>query len=299
VVRRQVRALIDGIGGLDDLIRHRPRVAIKVNLTGGTNSQSLPGVTPIESFVTHPEVVRALGEALLDRHRLRELFSVVAVAHGLGGIEGQAVVGTFGHGERLWTWRNAGRFRNSAVLCSTEAGRTVGFVVAPVAAAARRSGRRQAVEVRLQPDLALGVGEAGLVVGLELGVAGAAVAGAGGVGAHRILLDLVGVAGALGGCARALRLDGVRARRIGIGHDVSGRREPEDIPPPRTSTRNVGQASRANNRRWTGLFDDAALVRTQLARSGEPGSGSLRLPRSGEESGGCARVPDPGRGWRW
>jgi len=78
VVRRQVRALIDGIGGLDDLIHHRPRVAIKVNLTGGTNSQSLPGVTPIESFVTHPEVVRALGEALREAGA-RELFIVEAV----------------------------------------------------------------------------------------------------------------------------------------------------------------------------------------------------------------------------
>src|SRR5215208_4755234 len=64
VVRQQVRALIDGIGGLDDLISRGPRVAIKVNLTGGTHSKPLPGVSPIESFVTHPEVVLALGEVL-------------------------------------------------------------------------------------------------------------------------------------------------------------------------------------------------------------------------------------------
>src|SRR4051812_20952903 len=54
VVRQQVRALIDGIGGLDDLIQRGPRVAIKVNLTGGTNSKPVPGVSPIESFVSHP-----------------------------------------------------------------------------------------------------------------------------------------------------------------------------------------------------------------------------------------------------
>jgi uncharacterized protein (DUF362 family) len=78
VVRRQVRALIDNIGGLDDLIHHRPRVAIKVNLTGGTNSRPLPGVPPIESFVTHPEVVRALGEALREAGT-RELFIVESV----------------------------------------------------------------------------------------------------------------------------------------------------------------------------------------------------------------------------
>jgi uncharacterized protein (DUF362 family) len=78
VVRQQVRALIDGIGGLDDLIRRGPRVAIKVNLTGGTTSKSVKGVPPIESFVTHPEVVRALGEALLEAGA-RELFIVEAV----------------------------------------------------------------------------------------------------------------------------------------------------------------------------------------------------------------------------
>jgi len=38
LVRQQVRALIDGIGGLDDLIKRGPRVAIKINLSGGTSS---------------------------------------------------------------------------------------------------------------------------------------------------------------------------------------------------------------------------------------------------------------------
>jgi uncharacterized protein (DUF362 family) len=78
LVRRQVRELIDGIGGLDDLIKGRPRVAIKVNLTGGTNSKAFPGASPIESFVTHPEVVRALGEAVREAGA-RELLIVEAV----------------------------------------------------------------------------------------------------------------------------------------------------------------------------------------------------------------------------
>jgi uncharacterized protein (DUF362 family) len=78
VVRQQVRALIDGIGGLDDLVQRGPRVAIKVNLTGGTSSKTVAGVSPIESFVTHPEVVRALGEALREAGA-RELYIVEAV----------------------------------------------------------------------------------------------------------------------------------------------------------------------------------------------------------------------------
>ena len=59
------------------MIRPGARVAIKVNLTGGT-SYELAGVPAIESYVTHPEVVRALGELLRDASA-RELFIVEAV----------------------------------------------------------------------------------------------------------------------------------------------------------------------------------------------------------------------------
>ena len=76
-VRQQVEALLDGLGGVSDVIRPGARVAIKVNLTGGTSYQ-LAGVPAIESFVTHPEVVRALGELLRDAGA-RELFIVEAV----------------------------------------------------------------------------------------------------------------------------------------------------------------------------------------------------------------------------
>ena len=77
VVRQQVQALLDGLGGVSDVIRPGARVAIKVNLTGGTSYQ-LDGVPAIESYVTHPEVVRALGELLRDAGA-RELFIVEAV----------------------------------------------------------------------------------------------------------------------------------------------------------------------------------------------------------------------------
>jgi uncharacterized protein (DUF362 family) len=77
VVRQQVQALLDGLGGVSDVIRPGARVAIKVNLTGGT-SYELAGVPAIESYVTHPEVVRALGELLRDASA-RELFIVEAV----------------------------------------------------------------------------------------------------------------------------------------------------------------------------------------------------------------------------
>jgi uncharacterized protein (DUF362 family) len=66
LVRQQVQALFDGLGGLEDVVRSGDRVAIKVNLTGGTHFTPPSGLTATESYMTHPEVVRALGELLRD-----------------------------------------------------------------------------------------------------------------------------------------------------------------------------------------------------------------------------------------
>lgn len=59
-VETQIQALIDQLGGLGDVVKPGDSVAIKTNLTGGTSSARLPGLSAEESFVTHPEVVRAL-----------------------------------------------------------------------------------------------------------------------------------------------------------------------------------------------------------------------------------------------
>jgi uncharacterized protein (DUF362 family) len=78
LVRRQVQALLDGLGGLGDVISSGDRVAIKVNLTSGIQFEPPAGVTATGSYLTHPEVVRALGELLRDAGA-RELFIVEAV----------------------------------------------------------------------------------------------------------------------------------------------------------------------------------------------------------------------------
>jgi uncharacterized protein (DUF362 family) len=70
--------LLDGLGGLDDVISSGDRVAIKVNLTGGTHFDPPAGLSATESYLTHPEVVRALSELLRDAGA-RELFIVEAV----------------------------------------------------------------------------------------------------------------------------------------------------------------------------------------------------------------------------
>ncbi|NIM48174.1 MAG: DUF362 domain-containing protein, partial [Gemmatimonadales bacterium] len=73
--------MLDGLGGLGDVVRSGDRVAIKPNLTGGTGVTPLPGIPAIESYVTHPEVVRALGEALRDAGA-GQLFIVEGVYDG-------------------------------------------------------------------------------------------------------------------------------------------------------------------------------------------------------------------------
>ncbi len=52
--------MIDDLGGLSDVVKSGDRVGIKVNLTGGVSSGTLPGVKAIDSFITHPMVVQAL-----------------------------------------------------------------------------------------------------------------------------------------------------------------------------------------------------------------------------------------------
>ncbi len=66
LIKKQIQATLDGIGGISDVLAHGTRVAIKVNLTGGVTSKPLPGTTEIETYITHPEVVRAVIELLRD-----------------------------------------------------------------------------------------------------------------------------------------------------------------------------------------------------------------------------------------
>jgi uncharacterized protein (DUF362 family) len=66
LVKQQVQAVLDGIGGIADVLAHGNKVAIKINMTGGVNSTSLPAALEVESYMTHPEVVRALIELLRD-----------------------------------------------------------------------------------------------------------------------------------------------------------------------------------------------------------------------------------------
>jgi uncharacterized protein (DUF362 family) len=79
LVRQQVQALFDSLGGLGDVVKAGDQVAIKVNLTGGVNSAA-PSViaTATETYVTHPAVVGAIGELLRDAG-VKEIYIVESV----------------------------------------------------------------------------------------------------------------------------------------------------------------------------------------------------------------------------
>ena len=78
LIRQQMEKIFDSIGGLGDVLAHGNRVAIKTNLTGGIRSGSLSGIKETESFLTHPEVVRATIELLRDAGA-KDIFVVEAV----------------------------------------------------------------------------------------------------------------------------------------------------------------------------------------------------------------------------
>ena len=66
LIRQRVEAMLEGIGGLSDVVGSGDRVTIKVNLTGGLNFTPPAGYSAVESYLTHPEVVKALCELLID-----------------------------------------------------------------------------------------------------------------------------------------------------------------------------------------------------------------------------------------
>jgi len=65
MLRSALEQMLDGVGGLREVVKPGARVGIKTNLTG-TWWQSPETPPATELFVTHPAVVEALGELLLD-----------------------------------------------------------------------------------------------------------------------------------------------------------------------------------------------------------------------------------------
>ena len=69
IIRERIEHLFESFGGISDIISPGDKVAIKINLTGGMNCadhENLQGVDVREAAWTHPEVLRAVGELLID-----------------------------------------------------------------------------------------------------------------------------------------------------------------------------------------------------------------------------------------
>jgi len=69
LIKQKVQHLFEAIGGIDDVIHAGDKVAIKINLTGGSSYADhtrLQGVDIRESVWTHPEMLRAVGELIID-----------------------------------------------------------------------------------------------------------------------------------------------------------------------------------------------------------------------------------------
>ncbi len=68
-VKAKVQYLFDTLGGVADVVKKGNKVAIKINLTGGSGSATsakLNGMTITEAMWTHPAVLQAVGELLID-----------------------------------------------------------------------------------------------------------------------------------------------------------------------------------------------------------------------------------------
>lgn len=77
-IERELERMLEKLGGLGDVVKPGDTVAIKTNLTGGTSSGRMGNREPTETFVTHPEVVRALVKQV-QRAGAKEIFIVEAV----------------------------------------------------------------------------------------------------------------------------------------------------------------------------------------------------------------------------
>ncbi|HPG41365.1 MAG TPA: DUF362 domain-containing protein [bacterium] len=68
-IKSKVQHLFEALGGISDVVHANDKVAIKINLTGGSgyaSNSKLVGGSLVDNVWTHPEVLRAVGELILD-----------------------------------------------------------------------------------------------------------------------------------------------------------------------------------------------------------------------------------------
>jgi uncharacterized protein (DUF362 family) len=66
LLKREITAMVDGLGGLGDIIKPGDKVGIKVNMTGGAGSANGYAIPAVESFWTHPTILQVVCELVKD-----------------------------------------------------------------------------------------------------------------------------------------------------------------------------------------------------------------------------------------
>jgi len=116
-LRQKLQEIFQQLGGLADIIRPGARVTIKPNLTGNTWSDALLPAPATELFVTHPALVQALAELLIDAGA-----GQIRIVDGLGD---EAIF-------RAWGYEDAASHVNAELVDLCKSAPYSGFTAFPV-----------------------------------------------------------------------------------------------------------------------------------------------------------------------
>jgi len=116
-LRQKLQEMFQQLGGLADIIRPGARVTIKPNLTGNTWSDALLPAPATELFVTHPALVQALAELLIDAGA-----GQIRIVDGLGD---EAIF-------RAWGYEDAASHVNAELVDLCKSAPYSGFTAFPV-----------------------------------------------------------------------------------------------------------------------------------------------------------------------
>jgi uncharacterized protein (DUF362 family) len=93
VIRQELEKMLDGLGGIADVVKPGAKVGIKVNMTGAYYQNGVTNPPATEYFATNPAVAGAVSELLLDAGA-----SKVYVMDGLG-VAKPVVFDTWGYSD--------------------------------------------------------------------------------------------------------------------------------------------------------------------------------------------------------
>ncbi|NQT27335.1 DUF362 domain-containing protein [candidate division KSB1 bacterium] len=88
LIKQKVQHLFESIGGISDVVSASDKVAVKINLTGGSGydgNAKLQGYALTEAMWTHPTVLRAVCELLIDHGVSASNITIVEALYDMAG----------------------------------------------------------------------------------------------------------------------------------------------------------------------------------------------------------------------